>query len=101
MPPRQPVAILLLNCAPIWDVPTDKSIPFKLLASACVNHVLATGAPTKSRCTVLGPAEPRIAEPAEQNSASKFPSTRMVTLLLTTASQRLPASLKAFRRSAP
>src|SRR5512143_3485967 len=92
----------LLKVAARSAVPGARSAPLRLLASACANHVLATGAPAKSRCTVLGPAKPSSAPPPPHGvRGSKLLSASITTLLERTLSQRLAASLKAFRRSAP
>ena len=55
------------------------------MASAAAYQVLATGAPTKSRKNVNGPAEPRIADVELQVRGAKLAPTWIVTLLETSA----------------
>src|SRR6266404_2942554 len=91
----------LLNVALMSSVWGIRSLPNRLLPRATANHVLASGAPAKSRTTLTGPAEPRTAEVELQDKGSNFAPTRIVTGLLRSAPQRFPACWNALNRWAP
>jgi hypothetical protein len=64
IPGRQvglPTSSCELNCAEMSGAAPSRSTPARLLATACTYQVEASGAPEKSRCAVVGPADPRTA----------------------------------------
>ena len=76
-------------------------MPLMELARACGYQVAPIGAPVKSRCTVVAPAEPNTAENELHESGSNCASTLISTSLWLRAAQIAAAYLNTSNRWVP